>query len=857
MMMLMPCEAIERNKPLCLLFTYSPCSIIASCAEVTQVTSAETPSPNYSETMYFTPRQCAELMDSYDRVATPSETSCEDEQEEAIPFLSLGAASFAQGQTEKSIDFFKKAADCGKRRKDKEMEVRAYANLAVVLEAGGNEEEAIQFSVKALDLVKTVEVTGLKQRCLLLNKQGILYHNMSDFKESIRCHEESLEISKQISDKQGEAMSYFNLGTVYCTLGDYDRSIENHQECFKRRQEMGDYYGVGISYMQLAYLHYKKCNYQESVKYQEEALKISKETDLRGMESTCYSNLGCLNQANAQSLRAFEYYERSLCSSQTPSERKTFREMSRICYSIGDHTRATLYQERSFVSDENRNEFICSSSDNPLQEEIFEVIEEMEGNGNHRFLVKRKGRSYSSQLNVSKSTEVSSLESIKLHEELRQSLDDETKLSLDNQCVSLYKTLASQYISDGKPNSALFVLERGRAPGLNDLLAETYALDTTARRIQSDTLKSLTQKQKCCFLFMACLTKNLSLWFIDKEGKLTMEQYSCTDPRVKSTQDFLETQTREILATMKTEQDYLYPNKEKDRERRTKRDLCLRRLYKAIIAPVAELIEGHEEMVIVPEGQMSLIPFSCLQDKDGRYLSEKVRIRISPSLTTLNLIQDSPADYHSQVGELIVGVPLVGVKGLRPLECAKKEAEMIASLFGVPCLVGEQATKEEVLRRIGEVRLVHIATHGSEERGEPALRLRPSHSQEPPMLEDFVLTVEEIASLKIRAKLVVLSFCYGARGKLMTLEGVVGIARAFLGSGARAVLVSLWQVPDYATSCFMETFYKHLVNDKMSASKALHCTQTEMRRDFKHKQHRADEQDWAGFRHIGDDVTLD
>ena len=111
MMMLMPCEAIERNKPLCLLFTYSPCCIIASCAEVTQVTSAETPSPNYSETMYFTPRQCAELMDSYDRVATPSETSCEDEQEEAIPFLSLGAASFAQGQTEKSIDFFQES--CG------------------------------------------------------------------------------------------------------------------------------------------------------------------------------------------------------------------------------------------------------------------------------------------------------------------------------------------------------------------------------------------------------------------------------------------------------------------------------------------------------------------------------------------------------------------------------------------------------------------------------------------------------------------------------------------------------------------------------------------------------------------------
>ena len=808
-------------------------------------------------TCLYTEPECATLVGNYYRVTTPSETSCENEEAEFLPFVSLGAASFVLGQNEKSIAFFKKAAELGKRRKDKEKEIRAYANLAVVLEAVGKEEEAIQYNAKALYLVKTVEVTGLKQRCLLLNKQGILYHNIRDFKESIRCHKESLEISKQISDKQGEAISSYNLGTVYCTLGDYDRSIENHQECFKRRQEMGDRFGVAISSMQLAYLHYKQCEYKISIEYQEKALLISKETGLLGMESTCYSNLGCLNQANAQSPRAFEYYEKSLCSSQTPWERKTYRYLSRIYHTIGDHRKATWYQERSFVTNEDRNEFICSSSDNPVQEELFEVMEEMEGNGIHRFLVKRKGRSYSTQLNATKSAEVSSLESIKIHEELRQSHDDETKLSLDNQCVPLYKTPASQYILTGKPNAALFVLERGRATALNDLLAKTYALDTISRRIQSDTLRSLTEKQKCCFLFMAFLTKNLFLWLFDEEVKLTMRQYSDTNPRTKSTKDLLETQSREILETMKTDEDYDNPNEETDRERRKKREVCLRRLYKAIIAPVAGLIRGHEEMVIVPEGQMSLIPFSCLQDKDGRYLSEKVRIRISPSLTTLKLIQDSPADYHSQVRELIVGVPLVGVKGLRPLECAKKEAEMIASLFGVPCLVGEQATKEEVLRRIGEVRLVHIVTHGSEERGEPALTLRPSHIQEPPMWEDFVLTVEEIASLKIRAKLVVLSFCYGARGKLMTLEGVVGIARAFLGSGARAVLVSLWQVQDRATFCFMETFYKHLVKDKMSASKALHCTQTEMRRDFKHKQHRADEQDWAGFRLMGDDVTLD
>ena len=58
----------------------------------------------------------------------------------------------------------------------------------------------------------------------------------------------------------------------------------------------------------------------------------------------------------------------------------------------------------------------------------------------------------------------------------------------------------------------------------------------------------------------------------------------------------------------------------------------------------------------------------------------------------------------------------------------------------------------------------------------------------------------------------------------MKAEGVVGIARAFIASGARSVLVSLWAVDDKATKEFMVRFYGHLKCDKMSASEALHQT---------------------------------
>ena len=67
---------------------------------------------------------------------------------------------------------------------------------------------------------------------------------------------------------------------------------------------------------------------------------------------------------------------------------------------------------------------------------------------------------------------------------------------------------------------------------------------------------------------------------------------------------------------------------------------------------------------------------------------------------------------------------------------------------------------------------------------------RPTDDSWFPREEDYLLTMTEISQARLRAKLVVLRCCHSASGHIRT-EGVVGVARAFLGSGARSVLVAL------------------------------------------------------------------
>ena len=144
---------------------------------------------------------------------------------------------------------------------------------------------------------------------------------------------------------------------------------------------------------------------------------------------------------------------------------------------------------------------------------------------------------------------------------------------------------------------------------------------------------------------------------------------------------------------------------------------------------------------------------------------------------------------------------------------------MIAGLLGVQPLLGHEATKMAVLEAMHSASLIHIAAHGDAERGEIALApVRPLKMSL--QTEDYALTMSDVSQGQLRAKLVVLSCCHSGHRQIKA-EGVVGIARAFLGSSARSVLVALWALEDEATEQFMNCFYKHLVRGH-SASESLH-----------------------------------
>jgi CHAT domain-containing protein len=87
---------------------------------------------------------------------------------------------------------------------------------------------------------------------------------------------------------------------------------------------------------------------------------------------------------------------------------------------------------------------------------------------------------------------------------------------------------------------------------------------------------------------------------------------------------------------------------------------------------------------------------------------------------------------------------------------------------------------------------------------------------------DGRLTASEILrTWTLDAELVTFSACRTALGQRAGGDGYVGFTQVLLATGARSVLLSLWDVPDDATTLLMHRFYRNLIRDGTSKAEAL------------------------------------
>ena len=626
-------------------------------------------------------------------------------------------------------------------------------------------------------------------------------------------------IRREIGHRQGEATDYTNAADVFISVGEYAVGKNFVKKALAIQNEIGHREGEASSYSSFAQILYHHGQYAKAVQYLRKSLLIAKETGFKEVESPRYINLG----------NAYAY--------------------------LGEYAKAKESIEKALkISKETGNVQIQCACHNNLA-----WVMMYEGNTEESI-------SYL-------------FSSIQNCEDLRSFLGDHDphKVSLLDKHFPPYQTLSKVFCKRGDYVKALYVLELGRARALTELMSTQYF---AGKQITIDPqswmgIEGIIKKgSNFTCLYISYFVLDIYLWILNQKQSVHFRHMKenetvstigpvenlnafLRNPPVRGCQKLLQGHCEDrsmfpLVACSSFQEDRvaaLRPFVLDDDDQEQEPTPTLELLYKIFITPVADLLD-EPEILIVPDRSLYKIPFAALKDENGKYLSETFRIRIVPSLTTLKLIQERPATQCNDRSVLIVGDPDVSyVSEFSQLSFARKEAKMIAEWLGVQPLLGYQATKQAVLEAMHSASLIHFAAHGDAERGEIVLApVRPVNRTL--RKDDYVLTTADVSEVKLTAKLVVLSCCHSAHGHIRA-EGVVGIARAFLGSGARSVLVALWAIEDEATEQFMGRFYEHLVRGE-SASISLHQAMKWMRENGF-----PEVRQWAPFMLIGDNVTFD
>lgn len=286
-------------------------------------------------------------------------------------------------------------------------------------------------------------------------------------------------------------------------------------------------------------------------------------------------------------------------------------------------------------------------------------------------------------------------------------------------------------------------------------------------------------------------------------------------------------------------------------------------LYQQIFLPIAkDFPDDVQHITIIPDAALNFMPFETLLSQPTlqkeHFLLQQFEISYANSIRLLaeqNKPNTQPtpktwagfaAKYPSE------GIVIDNNERLFPLSKNEDEVRQIAALTKGDVFLAEAATKEHFKQKAGKYRVLHLSMHATVKDDNPMSSALIFTSQNTDIEQ---ISTTDLYQIRLPADLIVLSACKTGVGKIYEGEGVYSLSRAFTYAGAKSQVVSLWQVPDVATSQLMTQFYQSLTQGQVKSKALQYCKQSFLQSalapELQHPYY------WAGFILQGNNQSVD
>ena len=815
------------------------------------------------------------------------ETEKDDLSNIGSTYNSMAGIYETRGDYQKAIEYFTRALEA--RRKvqgEKHPDIAAlYNNIAAVQMRLGDYDLSLEHYLKSLSIMAETLESDNPSFGIRYNNIAMTYRSRGEFDKALEAGNKSKAIFvKRLGPKHPNVAGVVNnMGRIYSDMKQYDRALEAYQEALaiweerlgkKHPNVLQCYYNIGEAYGNLG-------DFDKAISWLEQSLRLRRETlgEKNVRVSQSYDGLATVYAARNQLDTALRYHQKALIAlledfndanvHTNPSALKSPSDLDLLSSLAG---KAEVLQRRYDMSSQLQD-LKTSLEAYELAAQLVETIRRGFGaEGSKLQLGRRAFDVYEKGIQSAR----------KLHEATRDFLYLSTAFSLAERSKAgvlldaISESNARQFA--GIPDS---LLEQESALRTDLTYYETQIQREKEKRNQANQpaiglagkakisqwesavfdlrqrytkLTERFEKQYPDYHSLKLQTRTVSLAEVQKQlldDKTALLEYVAGDSSVTI---FVVTKNR---ASAKFIELHSPPADLVRQFRRSLQNLDVagyvdlsHRLYKQLIEPVKNQLNGIRKLYVIPDGILNYLPFEALLTKPVRksssvdFASLPYLIRdfdVSYHLSARLLAERSRKSGRSEQGAFAGVAPVFAaqpphskpvystsdervtrsrtVDGERFAELKESENEIkeIVALFEAnkrPAKAFLHKAADESLLKSPEIvsyRYIHIATHGLINEDKPKLSGIIFAAPDSNSLEDGVLYSGEVYNLRLNADLVVLSACESGLGQVAKGEGILGLTRGFMYAGAQNLLVSLWQVADKSTSDLMVQFYRNIL----------------------------------------------
>ncbi len=741
--------------------------------------------------------------------------------------INLGLAYNASSRYNEALELFEQALELAERHALPVHRAYALNGRGAVLYATGRYDKALSAYLQASSLFEEFGLT--LNRISVANSIGMVYQSWGRYEQALEQYEQALELAEGIGAKDQVIVNLRTIASIYQGRGQFDDAIYYYKRSLELARQLGRGADAAVSLDGLGTAYFEWRRFEQALDYYEQALAEAQRVGSKSEISRLLIHIGGVHQVRGEANKAEEHYLRALSMTRAmgslADEATVLNNLGTLYLNSGNFAGATAYFRKA----------------------------------------------------------------IAVKERLRDTAPGELRRDFLASWISSYRWLIVTHLQNDRPEETFDAMELIKARYLSEQIGARSGAEVGQFRGIKGFQRGLKEKQAVVSFANIEWEYPLAA-YADRDSLKTYEiEYdnfvAVSADRHRSTIARAANRTRGFTMVEIEEQETTFveiirtfrwllsqPNLSAS-ERKARQSLS-RELYRVLVQPIEERLEGLDELIIVPDGILAYLPFEALITPRGGYLVEELHIRYLPSLTVADQIErrryNEPRrsllafggalyEQTQEGGEQIISrqqldhfknetrkilesrgsarqaYAALGVAAWQNLPGSGEEVREIGKIVpGSTVLTGRQVSEARVKEMsaggvLAQYRILHFATHGLVVPPVPELSALVL-SQLPGRQEgeDGYLTMAEITDLSIAADFVNLSACETGLGRIYGGEGVVGLCQSFLVAGAGGLSVSLWQVADESTKEFMVGLYRLLQDKEMSYDRAM----TEMKRVF-------------------------